>query len=89
MAARWYQMGTVLGAPVSDLEMIRLNDKVDVIEKQRMMLEAWLFCIDGNRSWQWLVDSLGHLAGGKHPKVAKKVSTLHPGKDILYSTSLL
>ena len=79
VAARWYQMGTVLGAPVGELEGIRAAENLTPIEREARMLEAWLLHLNSNKTWQWLVDSVGHNAGGKHPKAAKKLSELHPG----------
>ena len=72
MAARWYQMGITLGAQVSDLEMIRL-EKLPAIESERMMLQVWLTNSD-NTTWQWLVDSVGHVAGGNHQRLARSLS---------------
>ena len=72
VAARWYQMGITLGAQVSDLEMIRL-EKFPAIESERMMLQAWLTNSD-NTTWQWLVDSVGHVAGGNHQRLARSLS---------------
>lgn len=72
VAARWYQMGITLGAQVSDLEMIRL-EKFPAIESERMMLQAWLTNCD-NTTWQWLVDSVGHVAGGNHQRLARSLS---------------
>lgn len=79
VAARWYQLGTVLGTPVGELEMIRATENLTLIDRQSMMLEAWLMCLTSNKTWQWLVDSIAHQAGGKHPKLAKKIADLHPG----------
>jgi hypothetical protein len=88
VTARWYQMGTVLGAPVGDLEGIRVDQNASLIEKQCMMLEAWLSSIessdDSNKTWQWLVDSIGHPAGGKHPKMASKMAKLHPAEIVSF-----
>ena len=88
VTARWYQMGTALGAPVGDLEIIRVDQNISLIERQSMMFVAWLSSIessddDSNKTWQWLVDSIGHPAGGKHQKMAQKMSKLHPGSYVL------
>jgi hypothetical protein len=80
VAARWYQMGTTLGAPVEDLEAIRL-DKLPASECERKMLEAWLLRGGPYKTWQWLVDSIEHEAGGKYPKLARKISEQHPPGD--------
>ena len=76
VAARWYQMGITLGARVSELEMVRL-DRLSAIESERMMLEAWLKN-SSNTTWQWLVDSVGHVAGGNHQRLAKFLSEKKP-----------
>jgi hypothetical protein len=78
VAAYWYQKGTVLGAPVEELEIIR-RDTPSATECQMKMLRAWLM-YGANTTWQWLVDSIEHGAGGKHAKLAKDISELHPLK---------
>ena len=90
VAARWYQMGTVLGAPVGDLEMIRSEANASALEKEAMMLKAWLESLgdDTTKTWQWLVDSIGHSAGGKHPKKAKELSQCHPGNIFMTEKKL-
>ena len=43
VAARWYQMGVVLGVPPSDLEIIRESpDYHGAGEREAGMLKAWL-----------------------------------------------
>ena len=69
VAHRWYQMGISLGARVSDMEIIRVG-KPKAVEGERMMLDAWLRNCD-NTTWQWLVDAVGHVAGGNHQRHAK------------------
>ena len=76
VAARWYQMGVTLGARVSDLESIRLS-KLSAIECERKMLQEWLHNCD-NTTWQWLVDSVAHVAGGNHQRLAKSLSMEKP-----------
>ena len=72
VAARWYQLGITLGAQVSDLEMIRL-EKQPALDSERMMLQEWLRNCD-NTTWQRLVDSVGHVAGGNHQRLARTLS---------------
>jgi hypothetical protein len=72
VAARWYQLGITLGARVSDLEMIRL-EKQPALDCERMMLQEWLRNCD-NTTWQRLVDSVGHVAGGNHQRLARTLS---------------
>ena len=74
VAARWYQMGITLSAGVSDLEMIRV-EKLSALESERMMLQEWLRNSD-NTTWQWLVDSVGHVAGGNHQRLARSLSEI-------------
>ena len=43
VAARWYQMGVVMGVPPSDLEIIRESpDYQGAGEREGAMLRAWL-----------------------------------------------
>ena len=86
VAARWYQMGVTLGAPVSELQNIRLTHS-HANESERMMLKEWLEKGE-NTKWQWLVDSVGHVAGGNHLKLARHMAKKRPGSNdgIRYST---
>ena len=89
MAARWYQMGVALGTPVGDLEIIRVR-KLPPTESEALMLKAWL--MNGNmKTWQWLVDSVGHVAGGNHLKLAKELAKKKPSGtvEICSTTNLL
>ena len=81
VAPRWYQMGVSLGTPVSDLEGIRLSKK-PARESERMMFEALLLSDNKRlpRTWQLLVDSVGHKAGGNNQRLAKSLSKKLPGK---------
>ena len=73
VAARWYQMGVCLGARVADLESIRLS-RLPAGDSERMMLDAWLKNGDLPQTWQVLVDSVGHVAGGNNRRLAGKLS---------------
>ena len=43
VAARWYQMGVVMGVPPSDLEIIRESPELHGAgEREAAMLKAWL-----------------------------------------------
>ena len=76
VAGRWYQMGVTLGAPISDLDSIRVR-KLHPVNSEEQMLKSWL--VNGNRiTWQWLVDSVGHPAGGNHLKLAKQLARAKP-----------
>ena len=88
VAARWYQMGTCLGTPVGELESIRVLKDTTPIDKQAKMFHAWLSSIETNKTWQWLVDAVGHNAGGKHQKMAKILSEHQPGINILNGQKL-
>ena len=72
VAARWYQMGVTLGTRVSDLESIRVR-KLSPSDSEALMLEAWLKNCK-NTTWQWLVDSVGHEAGGNHQRLARQLA---------------
>ena len=74
VAPRWYQMGVTLGARVADLEAIRFS-KLPAQESERKMLDAWLKNADPERTtWQWLVDAVGHSAGGNYQRLAKTLA---------------
>jgi hypothetical protein len=86
VAPRWYQMGVTLGTRVADLEAIRLN-KLPAQDSERRMLVAWLNNTDMTRTtWQWLVDAVGHSAGGNYQRLAKtlakKIAAKLAGKPI-------
>ena len=75
VAPRWYQMGVTLGARVADLEAIRLNNTLPAQESESRMLDAWLRNADSERTtWQWLVDAVGHSAGGNYQRLAKTLA---------------
>ena len=87
VASRWYQMGVTVGAPVAYLEAIRL-EKLPAQESERRMLDAWLTNADPERTtWQWLVDAVGHRAGGNHQKragvLAKKIAAKLAGEECI------
>ena len=53
VAARWYQMGVVLGVPPSDLEIIRESPEYHGAgEREAGMLKAWLERGILPRTWQ-------------------------------------
>jgi hypothetical protein len=76
VAARWYQMGVTLGAPVSDLQGIRVR-KLPPSDSEALMLRAWLKNCSST-TWQWLVDSVGHAAGGNHQRLARQLAKKKP-----------
>ena len=84
VAPRWYQMGVTLGTRVADLEAIRLS-KLPAQDSEKMMLDAWLKNTDMT-TWQWLVDAVGHSAGGNYQRLAKtlakKIAAKLAGKPI-------
>ena len=81
VAPRWYQMGVSIGTPVANLEEIRLS-KQPARESERMMFQAWLKSDNERlpRTWQLLVDSVGHKAGGNNQRLAKSLSKKLSGK---------
>ena len=86
VAPRWYQMGVTLGTRVADLEEIRLKN-LSAQESEGRMLGAWLNNADKKRTtWQWLVDAVGHSAGGQYQRLAKtlakKIATKLTGEGI-------
>ena len=53
VAARWYQMGVVMGVPPSDLEIIRESPEYHGAgEREAGMLKAWLERGSLPRTWQ-------------------------------------
>ena len=81
VAPRWYQMGVSLGTPVADLEEIRLS-KNPAKDSERKMFQALLASDNVRlpRTWQLLVDSVGHKAGGNNQRLAKSLSKKLSGK---------
>jgi hypothetical protein len=76
VAARWYQMGVVMGVPPSDLEIIRESpDYHGAGEREAGMLKAWLERGFLPRTWQVLVDAVEDRAGGNHKVLAKKIAS--------------
>ena len=58
VAARWYQMGVVLGVPPSDLEIIRENPEYHGAgEREAGMLKAWLERGSLPKTWQVLLST--------------------------------
>jgi hypothetical protein len=75
VAARWYQMGVVMGVPPSDLEIIRESPEYHGAgEREAGMLKAWLERGSLPRTWQVLVDAVEDRAGGNHKVLAKKIA---------------
>jgi hypothetical protein len=78
VAARWYQMGVVMGVPPSDLEIIRESPEYHGAgEREAGMLKAWLERGSLPRTWQVLVDAVEDRAGGNHKVLAKKIANSH------------
>ncbi|CAI8045854.1 hypothetical protein GBAR_LOCUS25353 [Geodia barretti] len=76
VAARWYQMGVVMGVPPSDLEIIRESPEYHGAgEREAGMFKAWLERGSLPRTWQVLVDAVEDRAGGNHKVLAKKISS--------------
>ena len=74
VAPRWYQMGVTLSTRVADLEAIRLEN-LSAQESEGRMLGAWLNNTEMTRTtWQWLVDAVGHSAGGNYQRLAKALA---------------
>ena len=76
VAARWYQMGIVLGVPLAELEIIRLNPAMQqsVFDQQTAMIQVWLQQSLLPRTWQVLVDAIEHQAGGQSRLLAREVA---------------
>ena len=74
VSARWYQMGIVMGVPVADLEMIRVDTKKQVADREATMIATWLQGGLLPTTWQVLVDAVEHKAGGGNPRLAKHIA---------------
>lgn len=76
VAARWYQMGVIMGVSVAGLENIRVNPKYTSVEDyEEAMLTLWLKGVPLlPKTWQVLVDAVEHKAGGDYPVLAEKLS---------------
>ena len=69
-----------MGVPVAGLEAIRVSpDYQSVAERETAMLKLW---IEGvtllPRTWQVLVDSVEHKAGGNYRGLAKVIAQKIP-----------
>jgi hypothetical protein len=73
VAARWYQVGVVLGSKVSDLEVIRMK-QFSAQESEQEMFKMWLTNCEDEATWQRLVDAVGHSAGGNNLRLALALS---------------
>ena len=73
VAARWYQVGVVLGSKVSDLEVIRMRH-ASAQDSEMKMFEMWLTNCGDEATWQRLVDAVGHSAGGNNLRLALALS---------------
>ena len=75
VAARWYQMGIVMGVPLAELEMIRSDQSVQsILEKETAMIKVWLRQSLLPCTWQVLVDAVEHNSGGQNPLLAREVA---------------
>ena len=74
VSARWYQMGIVMGVPVADLEIIRVNRDLSVVDREGAMIATWLQGGLLSSTWQVLVDAVEHEAGGGNPRLAKHIA---------------
>lgn len=74
VAARWYQVGVVLGTPIRELETIRMNKDGSARSRELMMLQSFLENGGESATWQRLVDAVGHEAGGDYRGLALQLS---------------
>ena len=58
MASRWLSIGTLLGLPEGELDAIKANHSVDVIDCLREMLKVWLKTVDPPPSWERIVEEV-------------------------------
>ena len=73
VAARWYQMGIVMGVRVKDLQMIR-DDNQLAADKFKAMIDSWLKNSLLPQTWQLLVDAVEHSAGGNNGFLARQIA---------------
>lgn len=82
--SRWYEIGVLLGVPLDQLDMLLQNpDLNSCLDQLRKTVELWLRSREGQRSWQVLVDTVQHHAGGNHPSLAKSIADGHPASGEL------
>lgn len=75
VAARWYQMGIVMGVNIEQLEIIRLDPTGrPVSERETAMISSWLRQSLLPQTWQVLVDAVQHEAGGQNKALAKSIA---------------
>ena len=77
VAARWRDIGLVLGISDSELETIEAN-KLDIKDRLTDMLRLWLkkaYRVDkyGEPSWGKLRDAVSSPSGGNDPAVADEI----------------
>ena len=65
---------------MGDLQNIRVR-KLPPTESEALMLRAWLNN-GANTTWQWLVDSVGHDAGGNHQRLARQLAKKKPSGTV-------
>ena len=76
VAARWYQMGIVMGVPLAELEMIRMDTHYQsVVDRETAMIRSWLKSGLLPRTWQVLVDAVENPAGGRNRLLARGVAS--------------
>ena len=69
-------MGIVMGVPLAELEMIRLDPMLkSVTDRETAMIESWLKASQLPQNWQVLVDAVQHQAGGNHRLLAKQIAS--------------
>ena len=75
---RWYQIGVILGVPVSKLEEIRLDEELAGDRESESAMFTNFLSSDSNilqPTWQLLVDAVGHKAGGNNQRLAETLSS--------------
>ena len=81
VAAKWRNIGVLLGIRDSQLETIQGDSPPDCL---RQMLATWLrrnYNVKrfGEPTWVKLVETVNHSAGGGNPRLAMKIARKHKG----------
>ena len=78
-AARWFEIGALLGLPLNTLTTIKDENHPAATDRMRRVIAEWLNQAEMLEleppSWQVLVDVVAHGAGGDDPELAKKLAS--------------
>ena len=77
-AARWFEIGALLGLPLNTLTTIKDENHPAATDRMRRVISEWLNQAETldlePPSWQVLVDVVAHGAGGDDPGLAQRLA---------------